>query len=99
MFTDIADAPERASVWILVDHNSPDCSSAIRAKLAAGTLPLTRPSQVWVGESLGETCDACDQPIVPGEIEYEANLADQGTFRFHRRCFDLWQQERATRLG
>ena len=22
-----------------------------------------------------------------------------GTFRFHRRCFDLWQQEPAARLG
>jgi hypothetical protein len=94
MCTDIAAAPDRASVWPLVDPNNLDCSATIRAKLAAGTLPATRPSQVWAGESRGETCDACDRPIAPGEIEYEANLADRGVFRFHLTCFDLWHQLR-----
>ena len=98
MFTDILAAPGRASVWSLVDPNNLDCSATIRAKLTAGTLPATRPSQVWVGENRGETCDACDRPIAPGEIEYEANLADHGVFRFHRSCFDLRHQERAARL-
>jgi hypothetical protein len=76
-----------------------DCSVTIRAKMDAGTLPSTRPSQVWAGESRGETCDACDGPIAAGEMEYEANVADQGMFRFHRRCFDVWHQERAARTS
>jgi hypothetical protein len=98
MCTDTIGATARASLWPLVDQNNRDCSATIRGKLAAGTLPATRPSQVWVGESQGETCDACDQPIAPGEIEYEANLVDRGVFRFHRGCFDLWHQERAAHL-
>jgi hypothetical protein len=53
---------------------------------------------VWAGESLGDLCDACDQVIAPGEMEYEANVADPGTFRFHRRCFDAWHEERARLL-
>jgi hypothetical protein len=76
-----------------------DCSAVIRAKLDAGTLPSTRPSQVWAGESRGQMCDACDRTITPGEIEYEAHLTDQGIFRFHRACFEIWQRERAARLG
>jgi hypothetical protein len=98
MSMDTTAMPDRASFWPLVDQNNLDCSATIRAKLAAGTLPATRPSQVWVGESRGETCDGCDQPIAPGNIEYEANLADQGVFLFHRGCFDLWHQERASRV-
>lgn len=71
-----------------------DHGVVIRRKVRAGTLPTTTPSQVWVGESRGEPCDACDRPIPRGEMEYEAHVIGQGVFRFHRKCFDLWHQER-----
>jgi hypothetical protein len=71
-----------------------DQGTVIRTKLRAGTLPTTTPSQVWVGESRGESCDACDRPIVGGEIEYEAHVIGQGVFRFHRKCFEVWHRER-----
>lgn len=80
-------------------QDSRDRASVIRAKLAAGTLPTTRPSQVWASESRGgEDCDGCDQMIRAGEIEHEVNMAEQGVFRFHRSCFDVWQQQRAAHL-
>jgi hypothetical protein len=41
---------------------------------------LQRIPGVWAGESKGGTCDACDQPILTGEIEYEANIAAQVQF-------------------
>jgi hypothetical protein len=82
----------------MAEQDSRDFIAVIRAKLAAGTLPTARPSQVWAGESRGDVCDACDRPIAPAEMEYEVNITDHGVFRFHRACFDAWHQERARRL-
>jgi hypothetical protein len=83
----------------MVEQRRRDLSTVIRAKLAAGTLPATRPSQIWAGESEGVTCDACDQPITAGDMEYEANVVEGGVFFFHRACFDAWHQERAAFLA
>jgi hypothetical protein len=72
-----------------------DISAVIAAKIAAGTLPTIRPEQVWVGKSQGEVCDACDQPIAADDLAYEVTITSQGVFRFHRKCFDAWHEERA----
>jgi hypothetical protein len=79
----------------LAEQDSRDVDAVIRTKLLAGTLPSIRPSQIWAGESAGAICDACDQAIALRDVEYEANFVDGGTFRFHRRCFDVWHQQRA----
>jgi hypothetical protein len=68
---------------------------AVLAKLLAGTLPTTSPSDVRAGESKGAACHACEELIEPGKTEYEVNIADVGSFRFHRKCFDTWDHERA----
>jgi hypothetical protein len=85
----------------VVERGSRDVGTIIRAKLAAGTLPTARPSQIWVGENSGDgrMCDACEEAIEGGEMEYEAHVIGPGVFHFHRHCFDVWQQERARRLS
>lgn len=69
----------------MIEQDSRDITAVIRAKLAAGTLPTSRPSQVWAGDSRGHaTCDACDQVIAQGDLEYETNTIGSGVFHFHR---------------
>jgi hypothetical protein len=34
---------------------------------------------------------ACDRPITPEDIEYEMDIADNRTLRFHQACFTIWQ--------
>ena len=79
-------------------QHSSEIVAAIRAKLADHRLPLARPSQMWAGDGSGEPCDACDQPIPRDDVEYEAQFLPGGTFRFHRKCFDTWHQERAAHM-
>jgi hypothetical protein len=80
---------------------NPDVASSIRAKIAAGRLPLPAnpPGKVWVGTGNLRPCDACDQPITDTEIEYETYLPTGQTIRFHRPCFEAWQPEGARRMA
>ena len=74
-----------------------DIASCILAKIAAGLLPLPQdaPGKVWVGPAAaGKFCDACDEPIRAGEIEYEVDLRES-TSRFHQKCLAEWHQVRA----
>jgi hypothetical protein len=47
---------------------------------------------MFAGHGPGRTCDGCDQPIRPEEIEYEFD-ADGRTFRLHSDCARLLQLE------
>ncbi len=88
-------------IWLIAggsEQGTCDLTAVIQAKIARGTLPSTRPSQVWAGSGRGGLCNACDQPIPPTDIEYEADV-DNGVFRFHRGCFDAWHQERAGQMA
>jgi hypothetical protein len=80
---------------------NPDVASSIRAKIAAGRLPLPAnlPGRVWVGTGNLRPCDGCDQPITDTEIEYETDLPTGQTIRFHRPCFEAWQTEGARRMA
>ena len=67
-----------------------------RERIAAGTLPCEIPNQIWAGKGSGRSCDLCDKPIGPGEIEYEVEHTDQKTgrtFHFHIVCQSIWQLE------
>jgi hypothetical protein len=77
-----------------------DVTGCIRAKIAAGSLPIPSdpPDQMWVGNGNGRACDACDQPITDTEFEYETDLPTGQTLRFHRECLQAWHQERASRM-
>ena len=71
----------------------------IAAKIAAGRLPLPEqpPGKVWVGHGNGRTCDACDQPITPSDLQYEVDLSGGQTLRFHSKCLAAWHQARMER--
>jgi hypothetical protein len=71
-------------------------SALIRAKVAAGTLPLAAapPGKLWVGKGNGHSCVGCERPITQAEIEYEPDVPDgTAALRFHQRCLELWHQQ------
>jgi hypothetical protein len=70
--------------------SSPDAADKIREKVTAGTLPDVG-GITFAGFGTGQTCDGCDTPILPAEMEYEVEARDRRTFRFHVRCVLLWQ--------
>ena len=80
---------------------NPDVASSIRAKIAAGRLPLPAnpPGKMWVRPGNLRPCDGCDQPITDAEMEYETDLPTGQTIRFHRPCFEAWQPEGARRMA
>jgi hypothetical protein len=84
----------------MVEQSRRGLTAVIRAKLADGRLPIDRPSQTWAGLGSDHACDGCDEPITKAEIEYEAKfVVPAGVFRFHRKCFDVWLQERVARIA
>jgi hypothetical protein len=67
----------------------------LRQKLRSGALPRDRTSRTWVGPGSARTCVACDQVIARDDTEVECDDADGRPLRFHRGCFDAWEEERA----
>ena len=65
----------------------------IRDKLDAGVLPRVLPEKMWTGYGQGNTCDACDQPIQPGQIEYEFLQESGDVVRVHIGCLGMWLAE------
>ena len=73
-------------------------ASMLRAKLAAGQLPLDQSSRLWARQGSGSPCCVCDDPILPAQAEYEFDDAARGlTYRFHVGGFGLWEAERVRR--
>jgi hypothetical protein len=68
----------------------------IRQKLADGRLPRENVPRMWSGASNGGTCDACDE-IIEGRQWWAEGIPVNGgrkDIRFHRECFNLWDDER-----
>jgi hypothetical protein len=68
----------------------------IQRKIRDGRLPRHGIRRVWSGPSTGETCDACDAPVAMDQLVMEwTTLAPGGkAFKFHVRCFQIWDSER-----
>ena len=68
----------------------------IRNKLQTGRLQPDMGSLIVGGSGgSGQSCAACDQLIRPSEptpVAYE--YASELCYWFHRRCEELWQEER-----
>jgi hypothetical protein len=64
----------------------------------AKTLPTERPEhKIYAGYG-GAPCDACGDPILPAQVEYELNYPDEHrTFRLHLGCAGLWEAMRLQR--
>jgi hypothetical protein len=69
----------------------------VRTKLLGGALPRERPKTMWGGYGHGGPCDACDESILPAEIEYELDMPAGGRVRMHAGCHSLWMAERIRR--
>ena len=67
----------------------------IREKLATGQLPRKPPAKVWAGTATRKTCAACEAVIEESDIEIEMEAAPGETFYLHRRCHEMWSEERA----
>jgi len=65
----------------------------VREKLRTGRLPAGKPEKLYGGHGDGLLCSACDQPILRAQIQYEFDVPDEGTFRFHVGCLALWEGE------
>ena len=70
----------------------------IRRKLADGTLPVNGIARIWGGPPDGETCHACDEPILGPELLMEAIASRRRPMQLHVRCFYLWDSERTPGL-
>ena len=46
----------------------------VREKLERGVLPREKCQVTWFGRGRGLTCEACDEPVTPAQIECECEL-------------------------
>ena len=67
-----------------------DLLQLIRRKIMSGDLPRKLCRMTWYGPGQGAACVACSLPITGADVEVECDLADGGTLRFHRRCYEVW---------
>jgi hypothetical protein len=79
-----------------MDHESLRLS--IQRKIRDGRLPHHSIKRIWSSPSAGETCDACDAPVLLDQLVMEGiTLApNKRAFQFHVRCFQIWESERHT---
>jgi hypothetical protein len=80
---------------------STNVAATIRDKIHSGVLPLppVPPEKCFVGKGTSRPCDGCDEVITPDEIEYELDIAEGRTLRFHVKCLDAWHTARAERMS
>jgi hypothetical protein len=63
----------------------------IRQQFDAGALPRQHPKRVFGGYGVGDACSGCGDPM-QGHGVFEFEIAGR-TYRFHTRCYGLWQGE------
>jgi hypothetical protein len=68
--------------------------AAIRAKIAAGTLPRILPARVTRGRGDGQPCSGCEQPIDRVRVRYELDFGDERVVQFHAHCERYWRKVR-----
>jgi hypothetical protein len=77
-------------------NEQPDAAHLILAKVLIGQLPRRATTKCSVGHGQGLSCDGCDQPITPADVQHEVDAIGLGTLRFHARCMQLWEEASAT---
>jgi hypothetical protein len=65
----------------------------IRWKVDARVLPRGTPDNVSARRGDGQQCNAFDDLISTGQVEYGVDLPGLGTLLFHAGCFGLWEAE------
>jgi hypothetical protein len=69
---------------------------AIRARLSERALPSSAPRRRLGEYAGGGMCDACGERITSAQASYAVDFTADVTapsVRFHRVCFEIWQQE------
>ena len=70
-------------------------SHLISTKLNDGGLPQDSIPRLWGGPGNGETCQACDETVLKGQLMMEGIGKDGGKgVQFHVKCFYLWDSLR-----
>jgi hypothetical protein len=72
----------------------------IRRKLDDGDLPTKLPVKMYAGNGGGAPCDACGDPILSAQTEYEWGYPEDDqprAFRMHVGCVGLWEAQRRQR--
>jgi hypothetical protein len=73
-----------------------DMAALIADKIHSRALPLPPepPAKYFAGKGTGKLCDACEQAITAEQLEFEVDVTDGRTLRFHEKCLDMWRQAR-----
>ena len=71
-----------------------DVFDVILAKIRSGALPSARSYISYGGRGTNQTCDGCCERIPAEDVEYEVDLTEGRTLRFHQECFAAWQKAR-----
>lgn len=71
--------------------NNTALRAVIAAKLADGRLPQDSIPRLWGGPGNGETCQACDETVLKGQLIMEGVSTEGGAgVQFHVQCFYIW---------
>ena len=65
----------------------------IRERITAGVLPKIEHVKRWVGYGQNLRCQACDDMILPAQVEHELDFPypDGRTVRLHAGCAGLYE--------
>ena len=59
-------------------------------KARRGELPAGLRGKMWIGPGSAKRCNGCGESVARGEQEFELEVADALTFRFHAECYHAW---------
>jgi hypothetical protein len=59
-------------------------------KMRRGGLPAPIDAKAWVGPGSLKVCSGCEDPIKHDEREFELDVLDALTLRFHAECYVAW---------
>jgi hypothetical protein len=59
-------------------------------KTCRGGLPAPLDCTLWVGPGSLKACDGCGEVIAHDEREFEVQVSETLTFRFHAECHKAW---------
>jgi hypothetical protein len=89
----------------ILGHELGSLTGIIRTKLATGSLPRRLTERLGpdttavkpriIGRGAGKLCSVCDTVIEPGDGQAQEFVSATGRVtRFHRVCYDAWNEER-----
>ena len=70
-------------------------------RLADGRLPVMLSPSIYAGYGRRDSCEVCELPIEPEEVQYDViePSGTEGRLHFHLACHSAWQGECACRAA